>query len=374
MSEGRLPKQLLAVVWVLPNHAGVSVLPWQKYVSGLLQQYGVGSDAAFEDAIKCKSHVKQQILLKPCWLPAQEALAAGSGVGLAECARFLTCVRALTNSTDLHGSPQFLRGQLPIRSIPKVVPTRYRDTNSQTVRLLKGCARALTAIFKRASKLQQQQPHVKQEPAHHGQQQPDLRQQIDSQVVVPTCSSTPQVLPLSGSPDTVVSAEGFRRFAWGGEQAEAPASVHHPTRKSVHDHHQARESNAAPAPLLHEGQNGFRPKRSCADHQFVLYQTLTSRRQAKQHSYVLFVDTYKAFPTVWLDGLFHKLWEKGVRGKMLHVLYNLYQGAQRVASHDGAVTGAFTSNVGLHEGDVISPTLYLFFIDDLLREVWTKHP
>jgi hypothetical protein len=37
----------------------------------------------------------------------------------------------------------------------------------------------------------------------------------------------------------------------------------------------------------------------------------------------------------------------------------------------------FTSNVGLHEGDVISPTLYLYFIDDLLREVWandTKHP
>jgi hypothetical protein len=64
MSDERLPKQLLNAVWVLPNHVGVSVLPWQKYVSGLLQQYGVGSDAAFEDANKCKSHVKQQILLK----------------------------------------------------------------------------------------------------------------------------------------------------------------------------------------------------------------------------------------------------------------------------------------------------------------------
>jgi hypothetical protein len=66
---------------------------------------------------------------------------------------------------------------------------------------------------------------------------------------------------------------------------------------------------------------------------FVLYQTLTSRQQAKQDIYVLFIDTYKAqFPTVWLDGLFHKLWEKGVRGKMLRVLYNFYQGAQRVVS------------------------------------------
>jgi len=72
--------------------------------------------------------------------------------------------------------------------------------------------------------------------------------------------------------------------------------------------------------------------------------------------------------------LFHKLWEKGVRGKMFRVLYNLYQGATRVASHDGCVTDAFSSDVGLHEGDVISPTLYLFFIDDLLKEVWSKHP
>jgi hypothetical protein len=33
------------------------------------------------------------------------------------------------------------------------------------------------------------------------------------------------------------------------------------------------------------------------------------------------------------------------------VLYNLYQGAQRVVSHDGVVTDTVTSNVGLHEGD-----------------------
>ena len=55
---------MLFGAWVLPNDVGVGVLSWQSYVSGLLQQYGVGSDAAYEDANKCKSHVKQQILLK----------------------------------------------------------------------------------------------------------------------------------------------------------------------------------------------------------------------------------------------------------------------------------------------------------------------
>ena len=59
---------------------------------------------------------------------------------------------------------------------------------------------------------------------------------------------------------------------------------------------------------------------------------------------------------------------------MFRVLYNLYQGANRVVSHDGCVTDAFSSDLGLHEGDVISPTLYLFFINDLLCEVWNKHP
>ena len=106
----------------------------------------------------------------------------------------------------------------------------------------------------------------------------------------------------------------------------------------------------------------------------MLNQVLTGRKLEKKDTYVLFVDTYKAFPTVWQDGLFHKLWEKGVRGKMFRVLHNLYQGANRVVSHDGCVTDAFSSDLGLHEGDVISPTLYLYFINDLLSEVWAKHP
>jgi hypothetical protein len=106
----------------------------------------------------------------------------------------------------------------------------------------------------------------------------------------------------------------------------------------------------------------------------VLSKVLNGRKAEGKESYVLFVDTFKAFPTVWLDGLFQKLWDKGVRGKMFRVLYNLYQGAQRVVSHEGCTTDRFTCDLGLHEGDVISPTLYLLFIDDLLRDVHAKHP
>jgi hypothetical protein len=34
---------------------------------------------------------------------------------------------------------------------------------------------------------------------------------------------------------------------------------------------------------------------------------------------------------------------------------------------------SFSCDLGLHEGDDISPTLYLYFIDDLLHEVHAKH-
>jgi Reverse transcriptase (RNA-dependent DNA polymerase) len=113
------------------------------------------------------------------------------------------------------------------------------------------------------------------------------------------------------------------------QQQQAPAPQQHPQHSQPQQQQQQQQQ-----PLLHESQNGFRPQRSCADHQFVLHQILTGRRLEKKDTYVLFVDTYKAFPTVWQDGLFHKLWEKGVRGKMFRVLHNLYQGANRVVSHD----------------------------------------
>jgi hypothetical protein len=53
------------VVWVLPDHVGASVcLGKNMCLSGSLQQYSMGSDAAFDDAEKCKSHVEKQIKLR----------------------------------------------------------------------------------------------------------------------------------------------------------------------------------------------------------------------------------------------------------------------------------------------------------------------
>jgi hypothetical protein len=69
----------------------------------------------------------------------------------------------------------------------------------KVVNLLRGCARALTAIFQRASPTQ---PSANHEISHSEQQWSECQQPV----MVPTDASSPQVLPSSGLPETVVGA------------------------------------------------------------------------------------------------------------------------------------------------------------------------
>ena len=71
---------------------------------------------------------------------------------------------------------------------------------------------------------------------------------------------------------------------------------------------------------LHEGQAGFRAKRNCIDNVFTLNEIIQGRIREGRHTYAFFLDIQKAFDTVWHDGLWFKLWEMAVRGRMWRVL------------------------------------------------------
>ena len=76
--------------------------------------------------------------------------------------------------------------------------------------------------------------------------------------------------------------------------------------------------------LLHEGQSGFRVGRGCTDHQHTLNAIIQHRAHTKQPTYAFFLDVRKAYDVVWRNGLWFKLYMKGVRGKFLRFLVNMY--------------------------------------------------
>jgi hypothetical protein len=76
--------------------------------------------------------------------------------------------------------------------------------------------------------------------------------------------------------------------------------------------------------VLTDEQAGFRPGRSTVDHIFSLSEVLRLRRGKKKQTHCAFLDIRKAYDTVHRDGLWKRLIDVGIRGKMWRVLKNLY--------------------------------------------------
>ena len=74
---------------------------------------------------------------------------------------------------------------------------------------------------------------------------------------------------------------------------------------------------------LQDEQGGFRRRRGCVDQLFIFDAILRKRRHGS--TFCCFIDIKKAFDTVWRDGLWKRLWDIGIRGKMWRVLRGIYK-------------------------------------------------
>ena len=80
----------------------------------------------------------------------------------------------------------------------------------------------------------------------------------------------------------------------------------------------------------------------------------------------------KAYDTVWRDGLWKRLWEEGVRGKMWRVVKGMYETVQSQVLVGEEGTEWFEVETGVRQGCVMSPILFSFFINGLAREIKEK--
>ena len=82
----------------------------------------------------------------------------------------------------------------------------------------------------------------------------------------------------------------------------------------------------------------------------------------------------KAYDTVWRDGLWVKLWDMGVKGRMWHVIKNMYEASRSAILLEGEKSAAFRVEQGVAQGCSLSPILFSVFINGLLKDVEEAGP
>ena len=117
--------------------------------------------------------------------------------------------------------------------------------------------------------------------------------------------------------------------------------------------------------IICENQGGFRQNYSTADNMFVLHSLIHLMKSKRKRLFCMFVDFEKAFDKVWREGLWNKLLLSNINGKMYHIIVNLYNGIKSRICYNGNTTDYFNCNVGVRQGESLSPFLFSLFLNDL---------
>ena len=122
---------------------------------------------------------------------------------------------------------------------------------------------------------------------------------------------------------------------------------------------------------LHDpDQEGFMDSRNTIRYLNRLILDIQTDIQKKLTSICLFIDFEKAFDSVWKKGLIVKLYQLGIRGKILHLIKDFLFNRKINININGVVGNIReTSEVGLPQGSALSPILFRIYVMDLVADL-----
>ena len=81
--------------------------------------------------------------------------------------------------------------------------------------------------------------------------------------------------------------------------------------------------------------------------------------------YCAFVDYRKAFDMIDRSSLWQKLLKLNIKGKVLNVIINAYNGAKSCVKLNRSMSDYFSCNIGVRQGENLSPLLFAIYLNDL---------
>ena len=125
--------------------------------------------------------------------------------------------------------------------------------------------------------------------------------------------------------------------------------------------------------IIGEEQAAFREEYSTMDHVFVLNELINIYLHKKERLYCCFIDYKKAFDTINRCALWGKVIENGINGKILKVIYNMYENAKSCVKQQSLISGLFSCNMGVRQGENLSPLLFAIFLNDFELSISQKY-
>ena len=145
--------------------------------------------------------------------------------------------------------------------------------------------------------------------------------------------------------------------------------------------------------IIHNVQIGFQPKARTSDHMFVLRTIIEKFISCRSKLFTCFVDFSRAFDTILHSTLIVKMNKIGINGHFLSVLNDMYSNnfihvklksreAEKVSdkincslssNNVDEYTDKIAQNVGVRQGDNLSPNLFKIFVNDLPEQFTNEH-
>ena len=124
--------------------------------------------------------------------------------------------------------------------------------------------------------------------------------------------------------------------------------------------------------LINHEQIAFQKNKRTSDHILTLKAVVNKyvvNQKGNKKLYTCFVDFQKAFDSVWHEGLFRKMENKGINGNFLELIKSIYKNTKCAVKINNKTTNFFNYEQGVQQGNLLSPLLLNLYVNDIFEEI-----